>query len=185
MRLFFAVNLEPQVRDALRRAQERLKGAGADVRWTSADGLHITLKFLGEVAESRVPDIASVGRQAAGEAKPFEIRMEGLGVFPSAKSPRVVWAGVVEGAKELVSLAERLEALLEPLGFAREKRPFAAHVTLGRARTPRGMQELVPLLESKENFGRSSAIYLSLMRSELRPEGARYSSVEEFKLGVG
>jgi 2'-5' RNA ligase len=185
MRLFFAVNLEPQVRDALLRAQERLKGAGADVKWTSADGLHVTLKFLGEVAESGVANIAGIGRQAAGEAKPFEIRVEGLGVFPSVRSARVVWAGVVEGAKELASLAERLEALLEPLGFAREKRPFTAHVTLGRARTPRGMQELVPLLETGEGFGRSSAMYLSLMRSELRPEGARYSSVEEFKLGAG
>jgi 2'-5' RNA ligase len=184
MRLFLAVNLSPEVRHALSRAQEQLKATGADVRWANADGLHITLKFLGEVADTRVPDIARIGGQVAGETKPFEIRVEGLGAFPSPRSPRVIWAGVVEGAKELTSIAERIEALLEPVGFPKEKRPFSAHVTLGRARTPGGKDKLLPLLESRQNFGLSPATCISLMSSELRPGGALYTIVEEFKLAA-
>ena len=178
------MNMDDDLRRAVAETQERLRAGGADVKWVRPEGMHVTLKFLGEVDEARLPEIEGAVRAAVTDIAPFRLRLEGVGGFPSAIAPRVVWAGVVEGAQELAELARRIETALEPLGFERERREFSGHVTLGRARTPRGRDGLVAIMrEAREQpFGEMEVRRVELMRSDLRPTGPIYTSQREFEL---
>jgi len=147
--------------------------------------LHLTLKFLGDVAESRIGAIVDTLKGATSDARVFDAELRGLGAFPSATRPRVVWAGVSEGAHAMVELAGRVDGALAALGFAREGRPFSPHVTLGRVRQPGRSQALTEALRdgAECEFGRIRVAGASLMRSELSPRGARYTELAAVRLG--
>lgn len=184
MRAFVAVNIEENLRRAVAEAQERLRATGADVKWVRPEGVHITLKFLGWVEQVRVSALVEALRATLEHQEPFTVRLEGIGGFPSATAPRVVWVGVSGGAAELSELAQRTEDALEPLGFAREQRPFSPHLTIGRCRSPRGRQELTAAMREERDrvLGEMRVERVELMRSELRPEGAIYTSQFQFGL---
>ena len=156
------------------------------VAWVAPGNLHLTLKFLGAVPEERIEAIAGALSTSAPDLHPFEARIRGLGAFPSAVKPRVIWAGVHDGAAEMTTLAGRVDAALAPLGFAREERPFSPHVTLGRVRQPRRDPALAEALAGAiaREFGRMRVPGAFLMRSELSPRGARYSELAKVPLGV-
>ena len=174
------------VHAALARAQRELRAAApdADVRWVAVAGIHLTLKFLGEIAADRVPTVsASLGATAAASA-PITLGARGLGVFPTLTRPRVVWAGVPVGAAALATLAGRIDAAMAALGFAPEGRPFRAHLTLGRVRSPRGTAPLAAHIAGAgpEAFGDWTAREVRLYRSHLRPSGATYEVVGAWAL---
>jgi len=173
------------VRGALGEAIEHLRLAASDVAWVVPGNLHFTLKFLGAVPEARIEAIAGALSEAGRAASPFEARIRGLGAFPSAACPRVVWAGVTDGAAQMTELARRVDTALAALGFAREERPFSPHVTLGRARRPGRNPALADALEraTAREFGRIPVPSASLMRSELGPRGARYTELVTARLG--
>jgi len=173
------------VRRALDEAIERLRPAARDVAWIAPSNLHLTLKFLGAVPEERIDAVAGALDEAARCAHAFEARIRGLGAFPSAGRPRVVWAGVTDGAAEMTALAQRVDAALAALGFPRDERPFSPHVTLGRVRRPGRSPELTDALGSAaaREFGRMRVPSASLMRSELGPRGARYTELAAVTLG--
>jgi 2'-5' RNA ligase len=156
-----------------------------DVAWVAGDNLHLTLKFLGGVETERLEALAGAVRAAAASCDPFELNVEGLGAFPSPSRPRVLWAGVHEGAGPAAELARRIDDALAPLGCAREARTFAAHVTLGRVREPRANLALAAALARDESFGRQRVERVTLMRSELSPRGARHSELAAAPLGPG
>jgi 2'-5' RNA ligase len=187
MRCFVAVDLSGPVRVQIARAQETLRGAAprADVRWVNAAGLHITLKFLGEVPETRCEAVREALARVAAAHGPLRVVAQGLGGFPTARRPRVVWAGIGAGAAELAALAGDVDAALVRLGFPPEARPFAGHVTLGRVRSPRGLAALAAALASRreERFGAWSVADLVLYRSRLGPGGARYEALARLRLG--
>ncbi|MDR5697893.1 MAG: RNA 2',3'-cyclic phosphodiesterase, partial [Armatimonadota bacterium] len=154
MRLFVAIPLDPALRPAAQRVRDEIvrlcPEAATGVKWVEPHNLHFTLKFLGEVPDAKVPEVAaSLGRLRECEA--FEIRIEGVGAFPTSSSPRVVWVGVFEGADRLTALAARAEEILAEVGFAREARPFSAHLTLGRARERRRLPCLKVALEAQRH----------------------------------
>jgi 2'-5' RNA ligase len=142
-----------------------------DVAWVAPGNLHLTLKFLGTVPETRIDAIVAALTQSGLDLRPFEAQIRGLGAFPSGTRPRVIWAGVTDGATEMVELARRVDAALAELGFAREERPFSPHVTLGRVRRPGRdpvLTEALGLATVRE-FGRMRVPGAALMRSELGP----------------
>ncbi len=147
--------------------------------------LHLTLKFLGAVPETRIDSVAGALGEASLRARPFEARIRGLGAFPSADRPRVVWAGVEDGASEMIELARCVDAALAALGFPRDERPFSPHVTLGRVRRPGRDPALTDALAgaAAREFGRLRIPSASLMRSELGPRGARYTELAAVRLG--
>ena len=147
--------------------------------------LHLTLKFLGAVPEERIQAIVAALARSGSELRPFDARFRGLGAFPSTSRPRVIWAGVLDGAPEMIELARRVDAALAALGFAREERPFSPHVTLGRMRRPGRDPTLTEALAggSTREFGRMRVPGAFLMRSELSPRGARYTELAEMPLG--
>jgi RNA 2',3'-cyclic 3'-phosphodiesterase len=187
VRCFVAVDVAPEVRAAIVRAQTALRAAAphADVRWTAPAAFHVTLKFLGAVADGRVPAvIAAVGPAIAG-AEPLALAAGGLGAFPSRARARVVWAGIAVGGESVAALASAIDTALAPLGFPVEARPFHAHLTIGRVRSPRGARELAAALEdrARDSFGAWTAAEVVLYESRLRPTGAEYTRVADWRLG--
>lgn len=181
-----AVLLDDTVRAALGLASERLRARARGVAWVAPENLHVTLKFLGAVDEGRVPGVTAALAGAAGGAAPFDVVVQGLGAFPSLTRPRVIWAGMGEGARPMAELAARVDGALAALGFPRETRDFAAHVTLGRVRAPHRDPDLAAALAAgaRSEFGRVRVARVSLMRSDLSARGARYTVLAACPLAV-
>jgi RNA 2',3'-cyclic 3'-phosphodiesterase len=186
MRCFVAVDLSPDVRAALEDECERLRAVAprADVRWVRVAGMHLTLKFLGEVPEKMLAGIRNALSAAATATPPMVLACTGLGVFPGSSKPRVVWAGITEGLQDLGRLAAAVDRAVEPFGFAPERRPFRGHVTLARVRSPRGVRPLARAVEVAgcAPFGSWSASHVVLYRSRLHPTGAVYEPLATLPL---
>ena len=177
MRLFVAVNLPPTTRRAAWDAAAPLRAAGLPVRWVADGGLHITLKFLGDVAEERVGPIAAALAAAVAEVRGFDLALGGCGAFPDLHRPRVFWLGI-EKHPALELLANDVERALAPLGFTSELRPFAPHLTLGRAEKRARPADFAGLdkLAARVEFADVMAVEsVDLMRSELGQAGPTYT----------
>ena len=133
MRTFVAVFPPPEVREALIHAARDLPTSKA-FRLIGPGKLHLTLKFLGDVAEDDLSRVKQALEQLRGRHEPFEVETSGFGAFPSERKARILWAGVGEGSGPLRAVAKSIDDLLEPAGFERERRPYVPHLTLGRAR---------------------------------------------------
>lgn len=137
MRLFIALGIPPEAREELARLQGWLRGL--PVRWVDPAGVHLTLQFLGEAAETSAP--ALLEALAGLPAAPFALGLEGLGAFPDLRRPRVLWVGLGGDLAALARLQAAVLAATAPLGFAPEARPFRPHLTLGRVRQDAGPEE--------------------------------------------
>lgn len=177
--------LAEEIRARLAAEVDRLRPLGREVAWVGRDNVHLTLKFLGGVEAARLAAVTAALSAAVAPRGAFRLALSGLGAFPSPARPRVVWAGVGEGAAAAGDLASRVDAALVPLGFPRESRPFSAHVTLGRVRTPRLDRRLGEALASAGGaLGGQRVTYVSLMRSQLSPSGARYTELAALPLAL-
>lgn len=177
MRLFIAINFPPDLQERLWEAAEPLRSAGYPVRWVAADGLHLTLKFLGDAQPGREPEIVAAIQAAVQGAKQFTMPVGGFGAFPSPGRPRVVWAGC-EPVPSLELLQHRVEQEMERLGFPLEGRAFHPHVTLGRAQRDAwssAFQDLEDRLGALEFAGEVTVESVDLMESQLARDGARYT----------
>lgn len=184
MRLFVAINLDPSLKTPLAEIQGKLKATEAPVSWVKPEQLHLTLKFLGEVAEAALPLLQDALGRCLAEVAAFSLALSGLGTFPPKGTPRVIWVGVSEGGPEVGELNARIEEALHPLGFPREDRPFHPHLTLGRVKGTRHLQPLLERLRSLEvkELGRMRVRFVDLMRSDLHPHGAIYTLVHRVPL---
>lgn len=183
-RLFVAVELGSGIQGHLAEIQEDLKRFSSTVKWVEPENFHLTLKFLGEVPEERIPAVREVLETVARQHAPLELELVGIGAFPNARSPRVLWAGVHEGREALIRLALHLNRGFSGLGFEPESRPFTGHVTLGRARRPEPIPGLdkVMLGLAKSKLGRRPIQDFALVQSELKPTGPVYTVLERFVL---
>ncbi len=177
-RAFIAVALPDSLKESLREVQERFKKVGGKVGWVRPAGMHVTLKFLGDVEEGMIPEIGGCMGRALGGRKAFTIGFSGAGVFPDLRRPRVLWVAAQEGAEELGEMAAALDPLLSEIGFDREKRPFRPHMTLGRIKVLGDRERLAALIaEHREtDVGRMTANAVRLVESRLRPDGAIYTT---------
>lgn len=183
VRCFIAVDPAPDVRKRIIELRRELEQIGADVRWARDEGLHCTLAFLGGVEEERLASVGAGLRQALADRAPFSMRALGVGAFPSASRPRVVWVGLE--SPELVQMAAAIGGALAPLGFAPEERAFRPHITLGRVRSSHGARELGEALRrrSQDDFGVTKVEAVVLYRSQLGPGGSRYTPLSIAPLG--
>jgi 2'-5' RNA ligase len=187
-RVFLAIDLSPDVRRWLERARSLLETgmpAGA-VRWVEINGIHITLKFLGEIPSGRIDTVRGAMDRSAAGGKRFSLRVEGVGCFPDAARPRVVWAGV-RREPALLDLQRRLEENLSAAGFPRERRAFTPHLTLGRVKDGVKEEPLRRIGAMVENARTEAPVGmeadgLCLFRSILRPSGAEYAVVYRVEL---
>ena len=181
VRAFIAIELPGSVKSALSQLQDNLKRSEhASVKWVDTGSIHLTLKFLGNIATETIPELTKVLSEAARGITPFHLELGEMGVFPNLRAPRVVWVGLRGETATLSVLQENIESALIPLGFPPENRAFSPHLTLGRVREKASPGERRSLgqavasskVASREPFPVDS---LSLMRSTLTREGAVYS----------
>ena len=183
MRTFIAIDLEQGLKTALQDLIQKLKATRADVRWTRMGGLHLTLKFLGEVDEEGLASVRGVLEKVVGRHPSFPLVFAGTGAFPDERNPRVIWVGFA-AEPALLALQEDLERELEAEGFAREKRAFRPHLTLGRVNGPVRVRSAVLELgkEHPESLAGMTVRKVALFESRLRPEGAEYHVIAEIRL---
>jgi 2'-5' RNA ligase len=150
------------------------------------EGIHLTLKFLGNISVSSIPDVTRVMEESAFGIPPFRLEVKGLGVFPDARRVRVVWVGMEGELDILISLQKRLDSELVTLGFSPETRPFTAHLTLARMRdeaSPSERQAIGQLAAATDFNGGSFVVEsVSLMKSQLTRDGAVYSRMASVQL---
>jgi len=189
LRLFAALDPPEPVRRSLARWQADLRrsaGRHADgVRWTPADRLHVTLKFLGAVPEEHLDAVREAMAVAAAGSRPLRLEVRGAGGFPSSRRARVIWLGLSGDVDGLAELAGDLGRRLAPLGFPVEARPLTPHVTIGRSRDGRGAPGLGGAIAGAATAEGIPwrAGEISLFRSHLSPAGSRHEVLSRFPLG--
>jgi len=187
MRCFVAVPVPAEVRATVVRVQDDVRRAcdAANVRWARPDTMHLTLKFLGDVDGARLPAIARALADEMPRHAVAQISLAGVGAFPSPHRARVVWLGVRDGAADLTVVASALDGALAGLGLGAETRPFAPHLTLGRARDARRSPDLRAALAAFGSIaaGSWSPRGVVLFESQLRPSGAVHRAIDEYPLG--
>jgi 2'-5' RNA ligase len=189
LRLFIALQLPEAVRDSIRQAQAELRGALAEpaVRWTRPEQLHVTLRFLGKVDLSRIDGlVVSVGRACDGFGA-VGLRAGGLGVFPDARRPRIIWIGVSDASGRLMMLQKAVEAATAAFTAEAPERTFTGHVTIGRCRDVR-RRDVVTLSAlggamGRRQFGEWIADRIEIVRSELGSGGSRHTTIAALDLG--
>lgn len=182
MRLFFAIEIPEKIQQKILGVQQELKKSGADIKWVKPANIHLTLKFLGEVEDEKLPELVRVGEKISKDFSPFAVEICGVGVFPNINRPRVIWAGIENGSKEMENLSELLSRQLAKIGFPEEKRRFVGHLTIGRVKSPQRKGHLIESFKSleKADFGRFPVSSLSLIKSQLTPAGPIYTVLKKF-----
>ena len=181
IRSFLAFDIENDtVLNRFASAQKRLLQTGADLKLVEPQNIHITIRFLGNITPATAKKIHEEMKQI--QFIPFNVQIKGLGAFPNPRYPRVIWAGITQGANQLENIFSQLEPKLRGLGFIPETRGFSPHLTIARVRTGRNKQQLAEFLTKNANyqFGAVEARCLRLKKSALTPRGPIYSTLNEF-----
>ncbi|MBM3788814.1 MAG: RNA 2',3'-cyclic phosphodiesterase [Acidobacteria bacterium] len=183
MRTFIAIPLPQDCRRLLEKLQSSLRETGAEVRWTAVASIHLTLKFLGEMDAARLEPTALALLEACGSHQAFPLSLGGLGAFPGASNPRVVWCGVRGEIERLSRLQADVEDACARLGFPREARPYHPHLTLGRVKGRRNLHSLTECITIGSNLESGfTADRCHLYRSSLTPRGAIYEVLKTVQL---
>ena len=189
IRSFIAIELPEEAKKGLARLRKQLeRDEHKFVKWVDPGGIHLTLKFLGNIPSKRVTEITEAMAKAVQGISPFRLEISGLGAFPSLKQARILWVGIGGELDQLSTLQQNIDSVLAALGFAREERPFVPHLTLARVREGASLPE-------RRSFGElvGSAAFedkypieveaVRLMRSQLTPAGALYTCLSVVGLG--
>lgn len=181
IRSFVAFDLDnADVLKKLTDVQSFVMKTGADVKVVEPENIHMTLRFLGSTTPSMVERIFEEMKKV--QFTPFDVKIRGVGAFPDIRYPRVLWAGIAEGADQLRGIFKQLEPRLIGLGFAPDPKGFNPHLTIARVRSGRNRDVLARFLAENEgyDFGVVRAECLRLKKSELTPRGPIYSTLKEF-----
>jgi 2'-5' RNA ligase len=184
IRTFIAIEMPPEVREFLARCQERLKRSGADVRWVRPELIHLTLVFLGEVAEDKVPDLEQAARGAVAGFAPLALQAVGLGHFPPKGLPRVVWVGLQETTGRLLALQKAVAKATERFAERIEDRRYEPHLTVGRVRSGKNARPLTEMLSAmaRETGPALEAGDVVIFKSVLGPDGPAYTALARLVL---
>ena len=180
VRTFVAVLIDQDQRARVAHVQDRAKKLAPDVKWVAPENFHVTLKFLGSVREDTLPSVyASVDEAVRGFGE-FEVSLSGIGAFPDARRARVVWVGIGSGRDRLQQLATRVEKSLTDLGFEKDDKGFRAHITIGRVKTSRFLDDLARGITEIDahDMGTQKVTSVAVMRSDLRREGPVYTPLK-------
>jgi 2'-5' RNA ligase len=187
-RTFIAVDVGDEVRDKALTLQQTLSRSGADMKWVSEDGMHITLLFLGEVDDRELHSICRAVQGVAATEPRFPLRVSGVGAFPNLRRPKIAWTGIGEGVEQLVRLHDRLEEKLLQMGCYRsEGREYTPHLTLGRVKGEEDGLKLAPELTKHLawNGGRTSVEAVLVFSSVLERDGPVYTVLGRGPLAGG
>ena len=185
LRAFIAVEMPHHVADAIRKSQQALKRYGIHLRWVRPENVHLTLRFLGDIAADTVPGIQNAMTQAVSGCLPFQLQVKGIGVFPGIKRPQVVWLGVGGQVDLLDGLYQELSMRLSGLGIPPETRPFRGHLTIGRVKGRLDSERLgMTLSELAEVETKLFTVAgYCLFKSDLTPGGAMHTPLVQVRIG--
>ncbi len=187
-RLFIAILVPEQVKARIFAAQEQLRRAAAEgvVRWADQHQFHLTLRFLGNVLNDQIPALTEAARQACSQYSRMPMTAQGVGFFPNARRPRVIWAGITETAGKLHELQQTLQRATVAFTTEPPQNEFTGHITLGRFKTfeRSSSRDLVDAAErlTQVEFGNWECSEVHLVQSRLSPHGATHTSITEFDL---
>ena len=184
IRTFIAVELPDMIKKQVESLENRLMKARANIKWVSPHNIHITLKFLGDIPSDRLDSVRAGVREAVETIAPFQLTLGRVGAFPNLDRPRVLWLDVEDGGNALIDLQSRVETALCTRRFVREERPFSPHLTIGRVRSPKGVNGLTALM--KQIPFQTPELHIdrvAIIKSELRPGGPVYTVLEHAELG--
>ena len=184
-RVFCAIELPHDIRARVVEHIAKLRAASPATRatWARDEGLHITLKFVGEIEPDKVPSVCAAAERASQQVEPFSLVLDSTGTFPSRGTPRVLWIGAQDLSGNLAKLQQNFEDECASAGFARNDRPFHPHLTIARQRAPQGTR--TPAVLPRETHFESAEFAVSelvVIRSELGHAGARYTAISRHKL---
>ncbi len=181
-RIFIAIRMPDEVIQKITRISQYFQSQLPEraLKWVETENLHLTLKFLGEIPETIISEVQQLLTQAAATQKPFELSVEGLGMYPHANQPRTIWLGI-EGVKPMIALHARLEKDLEGLKIEKENRPFNPHLTLARVRERTSREVAHQIGETLAAFkvdslGKFQVSEIHLIESQLTPKGPIYTT---------
>ena len=176
IRAFIAVELPEEIKKGIDKETSSLRRTDADIKWVRPALLHITLKFLGDTPQDKIPLISDALKTI--DVKAFDADVFGAGAFPNSKTPRIYWIGIT-GGDLFEPMRRDIEKSMSILGFEAEDKQFRPHITIGRARSQRGAQEAVKrLFDLKDKlFGKIDVNRVSLMKSELKKTGPEYTNI--------
>jgi RNA 2',3'-cyclic 3'-phosphodiesterase len=176
IRTFICLDIPESIKERIEKLQRELRQMDAQVSWVKPANIHLTLKFLGDVAQTKIPTVSAAVNRPTGSCSPFQVTVGETGCFPSRRNPRVLWIGIAQMPDALRRLHKEIEDELAREGFAREAKKFNPHLTIARLRNPRNAQPLAEALMTRgfedESFQTSEVI---VMRSELSPQGSIYT----------
>jgi len=183
LRCFIAIQIPDTIRREIRDLLNILKKYDADVKWIVPENIHLTLNFLGNTAEGLIPGISKSLRTVASSFEPFYITIYGTGLFPDKKFPRVIWIGIKD-SQMLMKLHGDIDQAMSLTGYQKEEREFQPHLTIGRIKSRKGIIHIVNELDTvqKKDFGTFQVNMIKLMKSELNPKGAEYTSLDDIPL---
>jgi RNA 2',3'-cyclic 3'-phosphodiesterase len=187
MRCFIAIDIPEDIREELADLQKELAGQvevhKGDVKWAEPQGMHLTLKFLGEVPDQQIVEICQIVKNVAGRYKAFDFAVRQAGSF-GGRSARVLWVGAGLDCPELLELQQDLEDELAEMGWPKEGRQFSGHLTLCRIRNSKAGEKLGRLVERYQEYdlGTVRAVALVVYESQLTGQGPIYTPLGSFKL---
>jgi 2'-5' RNA ligase len=184
MRTFVAIELKAEVKKMLLNFMRKLDRHNPNIRWVKDQGMHLTLKFIGEITEEKAENIRTALDTLHSKHERFLLKLVGTGTFPPrSRHPRILWIGIEEN-QELISLQNAIESSLEKLSISREKRKFFPHLTLGRVKSDQNIARVLEELSSNKDteFGSQEVESITFFRSILKPTGADYKSLMDVQL---
>ncbi len=183
IRTFIAVDLPQQIKMEIDKMITVFREFNPNIRWVKAANLHLTLRFLGDIPEESVPSLADSIKGNTQGFGGFDLSLSGLGAFPNLRRPRVIWIGSGSGTDRLKSLAAKVEQATIDAGFGKGDKPFSSHLTIGRVKFPKGLDQLLAQIEKS---GYESQLFgvneVSIFKSDLSPAGPKYTRLEAISL---
>lgn len=184
IRAFIAVEIDSPNKQKLSELIGLFKKTDTDVKWVKENQMHLTLKFLGNIEETKTQEVSRELESITNESKKFTISLSKIGAFPNINKPRIIWIDIDEGKDTLKLLADKIESRLEKIGFAKEKREFKTHLTLGRIKSLKNISQLTEVIQKTDSQSQDKIKISSLIlfQSTLTSKGAIYMPLAEIKL---
>ena len=183
-RSFFAVNLNPEIKEYLTSLQGHLNVPESKIKWVEKNNLHLTMKFLGYISLKETELIKSILKEISSGYRSFFIKLSSnIGIFPTYRMPRIIWVGVKEGADQLSELYNSIETVLRKEGFLEENKEFSSHITIGRVKLIKDKSNFIQILNRIKISNLSQEVRsIDFMESKLTPNGPIYNITAKFSL---
>lgn len=180
-RIFIGISLPNEIKEKIENIKKTFRQSMINAKWVEKENMHITLKFLGEIPEEKVANIAKIIAKTSKFFKPIILEIEGIGAFPNMKKPSVLWIGISKGNEEIIKYQNLLETNLVDLGFPKDTKSYHSHITIARIKNHKNVDKLTTMIKEIK-LGQMTFDKVDIIKSTLTPQGSIYNILEQIKL---